>query len=240
NYETENGEIRGISTLSHILAIVIICGLIGLYSLFAKLAIILIKLMGFAELNEGLMSFIISTLMGLIMLIVFFVINRKNLNQYYIEKQFDKIDLVVVCIGIALIVLLSYFLALVKLGTVSWLPFNEWGETIAAAIFIGIKEELEFRSVMLVHTTFWLNRLIKDEKKAKIVSGSIVILFFGLFWHIRYIFSQEFFVLGIVIVFAVFSTIFVLKKKTIVPMIILHIALDFFGFLFIGGTIKQL
>jgi membrane protease YdiL (CAAX protease family) len=229
---------KDFSLVEHLLALILLGGFFGLFSLLALGITQFFAL--FLPLNESLVKMIIYSLLTILFLTIFFIVNRTKLKRYLLKRKLDLIDLLTIIFGLIVIISFGILFAFVELGSFSWLPLNEWLPTLLAAFFYGVSEELVFRSILLVYLSFWLEKLFKDEQLSFRLSGIVVFLLFGLVWHIRYILSGEFLLLGFIILFSLASTVYTVERKKVVPFMILHVAMNFLIFLFVGGTITQL
>lgn len=235
--ETEPQQ-KEFSLVEHLLAIILICGFLGVFNLISLGLTKLLALL--LTINEVFVKMVFTASFTIVFLTIFYIVNRDKLERYLLKRKLDLIDLLTIIGGLLVIIGFSIIFTFVKLGSFSWLPVNQWLETFFAALYFGISEELVFRSILLVYLGFWLAKIVKDEQWACRLSGIIVILLFSIVWHIRYILSGEFLLFGFIFLFAIASTIYAVERKKVVPFLILHVAMNIIIFLCIGGTITQL
>ncbi|MHA1973614.1 MAG: CPBP family glutamic-type intramembrane protease [Candidatus Hodarchaeales archaeon] len=226
---------------SEFIAVVILVGVIGVYMLISRLIFLIIG--RFVLLTDvDVYSFILGLVIRIIPVVIFFWVNKGIKEKFFIKMiEFRKLLLISVC-GILIITLFSVIFAYLRLGTISWLPLEEWPENLLSATYFGIVEELEFCSILLI-CFFRLSRqscVIEARKTRFILVIILMTLFFGPIYHFRYLINGSFLILIVVTIFGLAALLLTLKTKSIVPAIVLHIALDFIIFVFIGGTIKQL
>lgn len=152
----------------------------------------------------------------LILAIVFWVIRKKETLSYYgickwEETSFYKTNFLLFLVPF---VNLPYLFSGAKINIVF---------TVTSSIFIGIMEELVFRSFLCRSI-----EQVSDKNKAIIISS----LIFGCF-HLINIGSYPFIYVILQVLYAfsmgiVFSVVFY-QSNSIIPCVIVHIVIDFFG-----------
>ncbi|MHA1820764.1 MAG: CPBP family intramembrane glutamic endopeptidase [Promethearchaeota archaeon] len=228
---------------SEITAVIILIGILGLFWKLAGLILVLF------DIESGIWISNIGQIIRLIFIISFIIINWKDREELYIKKglnffKLSKSELRVLIIGIIVLIMFSIIYSYVQLGGIFPMVLKEYPSTIMAALFYGIVEELEFRSVFLIYFTKWFSKLNlfqqkNNYKKLMVLVVTVDTLFFGPLYHNRYI-NSDWIMLSVVTLFGLFACLATLKYKSINLAWMLHFLLDFIPFIFIAGALHSL
>lgn len=185
------------------------------------------------KISSGL-RYLILTLFRFLMIFLILIVEKNNINKYYISKINLNKSIKDGIIFTLFFIPIAIGYAYIKLGGIYWIKVNDIFPTFLAALIpAALEEEIAYRGIFL--------GVLKNKiNLSKIISILIIGLIFGPLHHIRYIFRGDFLTLSIVTIFGFFAAWLTIKRKNMWGAVISHAAMDFLIFVFIGGKITNL
>ncbi|NHJ01358.1 MAG: CPBP family intramembrane metalloprotease [Candidatus Heimdallarchaeota archaeon] len=168
-------------------------------------------------------------LIGAVPVMLFFWCNRSYFKQYFILNKIAPYYILVMIIGSIVILFAILLYSIDKINTVILFPVDAWPERLFFPLFLGLIEELEFRSIFLVQILFFLlKRNPSSYKEAQLQSLLFVSLWFGPIYHLKYFLVGNFVLYVLVFLLGLFNTFITLRSRSIIPAIFLHLSFNLY------------
>ena len=167
-------------------------------------------------------------LIGSIPVILFFWYNREYLRQYFISIKISPKYLIIMLSGSVVILFALLFYSISKINSIVLFPVETWLERLFFPLFLGLVEELEFRSIFLVQIFFFLFKRHSSSFEAQMQSILIISVWFGPIYHFKYFLIGDFILYTLVFLLGLINTYLTLKSQSIIPAVFLHRSFNFY------------
>ena len=167
-------------------------------------------------------------LIGTIPIFLFFWLNREYLSQYFLTYKFFHRYIIIMAIGSIFILVAALSYSIENINTVIIFPIQLWPERLFFPLYLGLIEELEFRSIFIVQIYFLLLKKGSSSIQAQFQSFWIISLFFGPIYHFKYFLIGNFVLYFLVFLLGLLNTYITLKTRSIIPAIFFHLLFNFY------------